>query len=385
MQTRKGRYYLHVEEYTLETLGQVIRQHREAKSLTQEQLGIAAAYSHASAGVSISRLEGGNLAPRADKLVAIAKALDVPWEALRAQAAARSRAAGNGEGQIDRIRRASVQRDELSGMHAVLLETRDRATAEFLEPLRDLAARIHGADLDCASADEVAPIADEVRAQVAYQFKFTRDGLQQALVEGNQRADLGHFTETIALAIAAAGPLEDALSSPAARRGFLAAMGLAARPRTVPGGSLLAAVAVGAAVAALVDRQRSQRARRQTESAARLAEAEADLVRTQPNVDALHDVMSRATEIFEYVAMHASHALTRLRDQLGAGPLEWEALSDDQRRRHSDFVEIAAALLTVANIDLQELAGSSIDELKRPVALADQILAQAFEAITARV
>ena len=82
MQTRKRRYYLHVEEYTLETLGQVIRQHREAKGLTQEQLGIAAAYSHASAGVSISRLEGGNLAPRADKLVAIAKALDVPWEAL---------------------------------------------------------------------------------------------------------------------------------------------------------------------------------------------------------------------------------------------------------------------------------------------------------------
>lgn len=385
IQVRNRRYYRLVEEYTLEALGQVVRQHREAKGLTQEELGTAAGYSQASAGVSISRLEGGNLAPRVERMVAIARELDVSWDSLQSQAAMHSRATGNGESQMDRIRRAVVQRDELARKHALLLDTRGRAATEFLEPLRDFAARIRGADLSRANGPDLAPTADEVRAEVAYQFKFTRDGLQRALAEVDERADFGNFAETIALGVATAATLEAALPSPAARRGFLAAMGLAARPRLAPGGVLLGAVAIGVAAAALVDRQQSRRARRRTESTARIAEAEADLARTQPNVDALHDVISRATEIFEYVATHAAHALTRLRDQVGAGPLAWETLSDDQQHRYSDFVEIAAAFLAVATIDLQELAGSADNELDRATALANQVLLHATRTITSRV
>lgn len=142
---------------------------------------------------------------------------------------------------------------------------------------------------------------------------------------------------------------------------------------------------MGVAAAALVDRQRSQRARRKTESAARLAEAEADLARTQPNVDALHSVMSRATEIFEYVAVHAAHALNRLRDQVGAGPVVWEALGDDTQRRYLDFVEIATAVLAVASLDLQRLADTADDELEHATARADEVLVHADETIKSRV
>ena len=375
-----------MEDYTLEALGHVIRRHREAKGLTQEELGKAADYSDASAGVSISRLEGGNLAPKAGKLVAIAKKLGTTWDSLKAEAVSHSHAAASGESQIDRIRRASAQRDELDGAREALLSARDRATTEFLKPLRDVAARIQGVDFYRASIPEVdgAPD-DDVRAEAAYQIRFTRHGLERTLAEGDERADFGHFAETVALRIAAAAALETALPSATARKALLAAMGLAARPRMVLGGGMLAAVAVGVAVAALIDRQQSQRTRRRKESAARLAAAEEELARTQPNVDALSDAISRATELFEYVAMHAAHAVTRWRDQLDVGPLAWTGLSADQQRRYDDFVEIAAAQLTVATIDLQELAVSTDDDLKRAVALADQILLQSCEAITSRV
>lgn len=376
-----------MNDYNLEALGQVIRRHREALGLTQEELGKAANYSAASAGVSISRLEGGNLAPKADKLVAIANKLGVTWDSLEADAASRTPPAGSVESTIDRIRRASAQREELDNAREALLGAQERATAGFLEVLRDVAARIQGADLPRASISEIASASDDdVSAEAAYQIKFTRYGVERALDKGDQLADLGHFAETVALGAAAAGAmLETTLPSATARKGFLAAMGLAARPRILPGGGVLAAVAVGVAVAAVLDHRQSQRARLKKESAARLAAAEDDLARTQPNVDALADVIPRATELFEYVALHAAHAVTRWHDQLGFGLLAWTSLGTDEQRRYDDFIEIAAAHLAVATIDLQELAESTDENLKRAVALADQILEQSREAITSRV
>lgn len=385
MQTPLGRYYCCMQEYTPEALGRVIRRHRESKGLTQEELGKAASYSDASAGVSVSRLESGNLAPRAERLTAIAKELGVTWESLQVEAAARSRLGGDGEGRIDRIRRASAQRDELEHTRAALIAARDRAITEFLRPLRDVAAQVQVADLPRGHASQVDQRSDEAGAEAAYQIQFTREGLLRALEESDERTDFANFTEMVALGAAAAVTAERVLPSPAARRGFLAAMGMAVRPRAGYGGGLLAAVAVGVAAAAVVERQQSKKAKRKTESATRLAEAEAELARTQPNVDALYDVMSRATEAFEYVATHAAHALTRWRDQLDDDPLSWGFLSPDHQRRYEDFVEIAAAVLAIAAIDLQELAGSTGPELENAVALADQLLLQSIEAVSSRV
>jgi transcriptional regulator with XRE-family HTH domain len=387
MQVRELRYYCTVSDYALEALGHVIRQRREALGLTQEELGRAAGYSAASAGVSLSRLESGLLAPRADKLAAIAMELGTTWDSLRAEATSQRSSAGNAESTIDRIRRASAQREELDNLRVVLLTAREQANVKFLEALRDVARRIQGADISRASVSEVTSASDDdVSAEAAYQIKFTRYGVARALDSVDERADLGKFAETVAIgAAAAAATFETALPSATARKGFLAAMGLAARPRILPGGGVLAAVAVGVAVAALLDRQQSQRSRLKKESAARLAAAEDDLARTQPNVDALADIIPKATELFEYVALHAAHAVARWRDQLGGGSLAWDSLSPDQQRRYDDFVEIAAAHLAVATIDLQELAGSTDENLERAVALADQILEQSREAITSRV
>lgn len=380
------RYYRTVSDYAPDALGHVIRQRREALGLTQEELGRSANYSAASAGVSISRLEGGILAPKADKLAAIATELGTTWDLLRAEAASQTSPMGDAESKIDRIRRASHQREELENVREALLDARERASSEFLEVLRDVARRIQGADISRASVSEVtSAFDDDLSAEVAYQIRFTRYGVARALDSRDERTDLGKFAETVAIgAAAAAATLETTLPSATARKGFLAAMGVAARPRIFPGGGVLVAVAVGVAAAALLERQQSQRARLKKESAASLAAAEDDLARTQPNVDALAEVMPRATELFEYVSLHAAHAVTRWRDQLGEGSLAWDSLSPDQQRRYDDFVEIAAAHLAVATIDFQELAGSRDESLERAVALVDQILRQAREAITSR-
>ena len=82
-------------------------------------------------------------------------------------------------------------------------------------------------------------------------IQFTREGLHRALAVGDERTDFANFTEMVAVGVAAAVTVETALPPPAAGRGFLAAMGLAVRPRAIHGGGLLAAVAVGVAAAAV--------------------------------------------------------------------------------------------------------------------------------------
>jgi len=150
--------------------------------------------------------------------------------------------------------------------------------------------------------------------------------------------------------------------------------------------NLLAAVAVGTVVAAILDRhETAKRSRKQQESAAKLAAAEADIAANQPNIEALLDVIPRATEVLDYIAVHAGHALTRWGTQIGDNKVPWQKLGEAEQQRYHDFVAVAAAQLAVATIDLQELATSRATELEQATALADQILIQSRRAMTSRV
>jgi len=164
-------------------------------------------------------------------------------------------------------------------------------------------------------------------------------------------------------------------------------VGRSARIGSTAGGmNLVAAVAVGAVVATILDRQATaKRNRKQQESAAKLAAAEADIATNQANVDALLDVIPRVTEILDYIAVHATHALTRWGAQIGEAPAPWKKLGEAEQQRYQDFVAVAAAQLAVATFDLQELATSREGDLDQATALADQILIQAQRAITSCV
>jgi hypothetical protein len=174
-------------------------------------------------------------------------------------------------------------------------------------------------------------------------------------------------------------------STAAALNALRAAMGVR-RGGAASGMNLLAAVALGTVAVAILERQTTaKRNRKYQESAAKLAAAEADIEANQANVEALLDIIPRSTEMLDYIAVHASHALERWGHQIGEGPVEWENLGEAEQHRYQDFVAIAAAQLAIAAIDLQLLATSHDSDLERATAVADQILVHATRAITSRV
>jgi len=125
--------------------------------------------------------------------------------------------------------------------------------------------------------------------------------------------------------------------------------------------------------------------KQQRDLAARLDEAETEIAENQPNFEALRKLIPKATEILEYIAVHAGHALTRWYDQIGQGPCDWDSLSVAERQRYEDFVEIAAAQLAVATIDFENLMASRGGELERSSALVEEMLTQSRKIITAYV
>src|SRR4051794_29025532 len=109
-------------EFSLEALGEVVRELRLGKDMTQDELGRAAHYG-AGAAVSISRIERGLTRPGAERLAGLAIALDLTPGQLEAEAAERTRdllghsggsahgahTGGDEEGIKDRVRR--IQQD----------------------------------------------------------------------------------------------------------------------------------------------------------------------------------------------------------------------------------------------------------------------------------
>ncbi|GAB3248934.1 hypothetical protein GCM10027425_05720 [Alteromonas gracilis] len=396
-----------MSDYSLAALGRVVKALRRELGLTQEELGNAAGYGKG-AGVSISRLENGRLEPT-DKFPGIARALGVSVQDLQERAAADEAAyqtdkgvALSHEDRIAAIVRASERRKQLAPALDALTAARKEAESAFLLKFRDLAARV--IDAPALDEDEVATLddgsSDEVEAEASFQLQFTQYGVSKALADssgdvasagavGGAAAYLA-FTEAVALGTAPLGAaIPRFAGATAALNGLRAAMGVG-RPTIVAGPTggvnLIAAVAVGAVVATVLERQATaKRNRRQQESASKLAEAEADIAANQANVDALFDVIPRATGIFEYVAVHASHALTRWGNEISESPVPWENLSESDQQRYQDFVAIAAAQLAVATIGLQALATSRGDDLEQATALADQILIQSHRVITSRV
>jgi hypothetical protein len=149
--------------------------------------------------------------------------------------------------------------------------------------------------------------------------------------------------------------------------------------------ALLTGLALSAlgATAILMMQQRNRQQRR--ELTAKLDEAQAELAESQPNVEALLELMPEATEILEYIAVHAGHALNRWDAHIGQGPCEWQSLSGAERQRYQDFVEIAAAQLAVAAMDFENLMTERGGELERATAVAHEILSQARKTITSHV
>ncbi|MDR6413477.1 helix-turn-helix transcriptional regulator [Pseudarthrobacter sulfonivorans] len=357
----------------MQVLGQVVRELRIAKKLTQDELGTKAGY-RSGAGVSISRLENGQLRPGAERLDGVAEALGLTREELEtrvsrqtvenveaATADATATESRSPEGSKDRYRRIEQEIDarkrDITDLSRVFNEARDRALDDFFGKFTEIAGRIEGArQPDPTQLHGKDPI-DVIDSKV----QVATDGVPQPPASSTSGAatDFQLVWLKRAAQLAAAGA----------------------------GGAMVLPILAAAPLAAFGIVEIAKRNRkRQQEFDAKLKRAEAELDATTPGFKALQNILPRATETLDYIAVHAGHALNRwenqIRSQVGSGPVTWELLSHGDRQLYNDFFEIAAAQITVLTIDVQSLLTTlDGDGLNQLITQADEALTQSQNAV----
>lgn len=395
-------------KYPLQALGQVVREHREAfePRLTQNELGSRAGYG-TGAGVSISRVETGLTRPSPERLAGIACALGLTPGQLEAEAAERTRLLNTspqdsrGDEASDERLRARVKRLQQGVERREALISRlvddfnhchDLARDHFFMPFVETASRISGVP----QPDGGELLDDEPSAsdEAEFRLRFNTYGIAKALGSGAASAAAGAavggavgtataygaFMAAVSWGTASTGVAISGLSGTAATNAALALLGggsLAAGGAGVAGGAtlltgLVVAPAALLAVGGLYWAARRSRRQRQ-ELLEKLDEVDRELKATQRGIEALQDVLSRATRTLEYVSVYASHARERWSAQLPPGE-RWEALTGQDRRRYDEFVQICAAQLAVATLDVQrllELRGEAQEDL---ITLCDEVL-----------
>jgi hypothetical protein len=407
-------------EFSLEALGLVIREHREAKvpPVTQDDLGAEAGYK-TGAGVSISRIESGLTRPGPERFEGIALALGLSPSRLEAEAAKRTlelarergeplsgggKAAGD-ERIKDRVKRIQQEIERRTVLITELgnefNEAHDRARDDFFMKFVEIADGINGAPKPDPT-DLKVDDADDAQTEAEYRHRFTSYGVAHVLAGGaggavagavvGGAAAYGTFMTAVTLGSASTGAAIAGLSGAAATNAALAVLGggtLAAGGAGVAGGTVLLAGIVAApalllTVGGLVWMVRRNR-KQQQELSAKLDKAEEEIAETRRGFEAFADILPRATTTLDYIAVHGGHALKRWEGRLGARPLDWDSMSPDEQRRYLDFIEIAASQLSVVTINVQDLMASRGEDREKLIEFAEEVLKQAQSTIESLV
>ncbi|WP_156298229.1 helix-turn-helix domain-containing protein [Mycobacterium paragordonae] len=400
-------------EYSAEALGIVIRERRESQDpkMTQAELGKAANY-RSGASVTISRIESGQMRPGPDRLRDIARTLGMSLKQLEKEATKRTKELGgsqsnsHGEGGAgaggERLKdRAKRIQQEIERRTTLITEAgdafnaaHDRARDEFFMKFVGTAGNITGADQPNPSAfAENGSVG--AQSDAAARIRLTSYGITHALAAGaggaaagaavGGAAAYGAFVGAVSLGTASTGAAIGGLSGVAATNAALALLGggtLAAGGAGIAGGMALLAGIVAApalllGVGGLVWMMKRNR-KQQQELAAKLDEAEAQLAETRRGFEALvDDILPRATQTLDYIAVHAGHALKRWDDRLGPRPQDWNSMSTDARRDYQEFIDIAASQLAVVSINFESLMVSRGQDREILIGSADAILDEA--------
>lgn len=407
--------------YPNEALGRAVRALRERKGLTQDALGSDAGYNKG-AGVAISRIEGGLLRPGAEKFAGLARALGVTPEELETHALEESTAetASTPTGETasprpaprtakdlrDQAKRIQDEIDDrtatIKSLGDAFNKQHDRARDEFFMRFVEIAELVEGApqpdptqlqdDEDDTNPDAVAAFRLKSNATGVGQILAGSAGGAAAGAAVGGAAAYGTFVATATFGAASTGAAISGLSGVAATNATLALLGggtLAAGGAGVAGGTMLLAGIVAAPAAVLFAGgfllMRKRNRKQQEELAAQIADANAQLAATAAGYLALQDILPRATNSLDYIATHASHALDRWATEFGSTPRAWDSLTPADAQRYQDFVDIAAAQLTIVTINVQGVLttdGSDRDELIR---LSDEVLTQSQATVAALV
>lgn len=90
-------------------------------------------------------------------------------------------------------------------------------------------------------------------------------------------------------------------------------------------------------------------------------------------------------KILDYVAVHAGHALKRWQRGLGPLPTQWKSLTDEQRARYQDFVEVLSCQLSVISINVNDIAAASDVERVLMTEFALEVLRRSKRTVEALV
>jgi transcriptional regulator with XRE-family HTH domain len=401
-------------EYSLEALGQVIREQRVAVPLTQEELGTKAQY-RSGAGVSISRIENGLTRPGTERLDRIALALGVTVGQLESAAAVRTTDLAVEQGEAndqpasrkrsqDRYKRLCEElerRKKVGGeLCAAYNKAEDRSRDAFLTKFIEIAYGIDGALPTEAGSVKNDGLTDPKAEAV---LRLTPSGVAQAPAVDppspatiaaaravgpavGSAAAYATFRTVVARGAASTGASTSDLFGIAQLNAAFAIIGggtLANGGAGVAGGKRrLKDIEVGTGLIAelsLVLLKATYDLRKQRRELAEKLDAE--IGATRRGFAALEDLIPRATGVLDDIAVHAGRALGKWEAKLGPRPLKWNALELSQRERYEDFVKIAFCHLSVAAINFPELMESRGEEREHLILSADMVLNEAQEVV----
>jgi transcriptional regulator with XRE-family HTH domain len=412
-------------EYSREALGQVIRELREARApkLSQEELGRKAGY-RTGAGVSMSRIENGMTRPGPKRLEGIARTLGLTVRELETRGAQRSGEpdgqtasqprsvegagqpsvrGGDAESTKDRMRRlqGDVERRNTQAVTKGLAfnAAHDSARDDFLLELVARSRTITG--LPAPTTPTTPTVRRGARlspsAEAALRREVASHGIAATLASGAgaAAADIetdpeSAYSAVVAAAMltpapAAAHPDPQAGATVRATRALLGGSTHSGRTGIAAGTMLLTGFVASAAsplFAAGTLAWLARRSRRQNEQLRiELDQAEANLAATQLGFDAVMDILTRATELMSYIAIHAGHAQRRWQAQLPPTAIRWSDLGPDQQRQYHAFVEVAACQVCVDSINMTELLAAPGEQQAALIQVADDILTLARQQV----
>ena len=414
-------------EYSPEALGQVIRELREARApkLSQEELGRNAGY-RTGAGVSMSRIENGMTRPGPRRLEGIARTLGLSVKELETRGAQRSGESDrqhqprarperrgpahpdapvsgpDGESTKDRMRRiqGDVDRRNTQAVTGGVAfnAAHDSARDDFFMELVRSATSITGLLVPAAPTATVRrTVGLSPTTEAALRRQVAAHGIAVTLASGAGAAAAESETDpesaysaVVAAAMLAPVPAAAHQDQPTgatarATRALLGGGTHSGRSGIAAGTMLLTGFVASAAsplFAAGTLAWLARRSRRQNDQLRiELDQAEANLAATRLGFAAVMEILTRATGLMDYVAVHAAHALRRWQAQLSPGATRWSDLGRDQQRQYLAFVEVAACQVCVDSINMTELLAAPAEEQATLIQLADDILTLAQQQV----
>lgn len=403
-----------MSDFSAEAMGLVIREHRQAQGplMTQEELAERADYGKGGA-VSISRIERGLVSPGEHRLAALALALQLTPAQLKQEAEDRTRSLTRERGRrpvklrdqvADTKRRhaeineKAAQRSKITQEHGEAFNrVHDVVRDEFFMRFVELAKGISGAPEPEGPGEEEAESAEEtptairveaMSAGIANAIRGAAAGGAAGAAAGGAAA-YGAFTAAALFGSASTGAAISSLAGVAATNATLALLGggtLAAGGAGMAGGILLLTGMVAAPAAALAAAGfyvlRKRRTKKEEERLrAEVEAAEAALDQSQKGFDMMVDVLSRATDIMEYVEVHGTHALEKWRASLPPEPRDWESLGHEGRERYKEFLTVGGCFLAASIINVPALLTAGPDEVREMDKAIDETLRYADKTI----